>query len=225
MFLSLAMRAVLCRSLRSLCGPFAAFAGIVCPQILLGDPMRLCCWCFLAADLGLIIAAESFAADVPLLQICATNRRHHNLLVVQIALLHFVQLLLNGLLVLCGSTTRAALSCGLVCCFAALYLVVFTVLGSPLARCCIFLVEAVSSFDKIYSSPSASMQSSSFAVICSPCVGLFEGMGSSSFGCIRRRRLFAAASLLFSGASVCLWCRGGRVCAAGLMCLGCASSS
>ncbi|KAL6966527.1 hypothetical protein U1Q18_032306 [Sarracenia purpurea var. burkii] len=35
----------------------------------------------------------------------------------------------------------------------------------------------------------------------------FEGMGSSSFGCIRRSRL------------------GGRVCAAGLMCLGFATSS
>ncbi|KAL6984087.1 hypothetical protein U1Q18_017463 [Sarracenia purpurea var. burkii] len=201
------MRVVLCRSLRSLCGPFAAFAGSVCQLCTIDPP--------LAADLGLIIAAksfaaESFAADVPLLQICATNRRHHNMLVVQIALLHFVQLLLNGLLVLCGSATRAALPCGLVCCFAALHLVVFTVLGSPSAKCCIFSVEAVSSFDKIYSSPSASMQSSSFAVICSPCVGLFEGMGSSSFGCIRRSRLFAAASLLFSGASVCLWCRGGR---------------
>ncbi|KAL6999530.1 hypothetical protein U1Q18_000690 [Sarracenia purpurea var. burkii] len=107
------MRAVLCSSLRSLYGPLAAFAGSVCQLCSIDPP--------LAADLGLIFAAESFAADPFAANLCCNNR-HHILLVVQIALLHFVQLLLIGLLVLCGSASRAAFPCGLVCCLLRLLL-------------------------------------------------------------------------------------------------------
>ncbi|KAL6972478.1 hypothetical protein U1Q18_042990 [Sarracenia purpurea var. burkii] len=121
----------------------------------------------------------------------ATDRRHHNLLVVKNALLHFVQFLL---LVLCSSASKAAFPAGL----------------GALGYC------ASDNFKAIHR----------VQPLC-----WFEGMGSSSFRCIGVADYlllhFVCSSVyeqLGCCASVCLWRRGGRVCAAGLMCLGCASS-
>ncbi|KAL6952765.1 hypothetical protein U1Q18_049900, partial [Sarracenia purpurea var. burkii] len=124
----------------------------------------------------------------------ATDRRHHNLLVVKIALLLLLQFLL---LVLCGSASRAVFPAGLGA--VLLHYIWWFLQFWDLLRLD-SLVEAV--------------------------LDLIIGYG-----------LFATASRLFSDvcaagllglcwvcASVCLWRRGGCECAAGLMCLGCASS-